>query len=310
MALSKTDICNLALSKIGNERLQLTNQTFDLNTGATYKQCSLHYTPTLHELCRMHSWNVTKRRYQFGAKEIKITIPATQADSGVAEEYTVISTSVDSNGKPTYSNNSSGQTGYINLSYSTTSDVWELTYGSVDKTYTLTSDSWSPNGTYTNNVVITLVKPKFEFDYSYSVPEDTLRVLYVTDTADVYQYAKPIIEWQFERRAILTNCDKLFALIEEVPSVADMNNDPLFQQAFYTLLASKLAVPIAGDQTLFKNLYEEFATVIMPEARRVNGFEMNKYATNDSEWMEATFTSSSASNSYPPFAQTNYNVIP
>ena len=108
MALSKTDLCNLALSKIGNERLQLTNQTFDLNTGATYKQCSLHYTPTLHELCRMHSWNVTKRRYQFGAKEIKITIPATQADSGVEEEYTIISTGTDSYARPKYFNGTSG----------------------------------------------------------------------------------------------------------------------------------------------------------------------------------------------------------
>ena len=86
--------------------------------------------------------------------------------------------------------------------------------------------------------------------------------------------------------------------------------DALFAEVFYTMLAGKLAVPVAGNQDLKDSLVQEFYGVILPEARRVNGFEQNNYAVNDSEWLEATYTTTSSSNSYPPFSQTNYNSIP
>lgn len=60
MALTKTQICNMALSKIGDTRAQLTD--VDTENTSISRQCLLHYEQTLHELVRMHSWNCTKAR--------------------------------------------------------------------------------------------------------------------------------------------------------------------------------------------------------------------------------------------------------
>ena len=68
-----------------------------------------------------------------------------------------------------------------------------------------------------------------------------------------------------------------------------------------------MCTSITGDRSLSLNLLEEFNRVIMPEARRVNGAERLDPPTVDSEWLEATYTSSSSySYSYPPFSQTSY----
>lgn len=60
MALTKTQICNMALSKIGDTRAQLAD--VDTDDTSISRQCLLHYEQTLHELVRMHSWNCTKER--------------------------------------------------------------------------------------------------------------------------------------------------------------------------------------------------------------------------------------------------------
>ena len=60
MSLTKTKLCNLALSKLGSERLLLSD--FDTDTGVLKDTLDLHYTPTLEELVRMHKWNCCTSR--------------------------------------------------------------------------------------------------------------------------------------------------------------------------------------------------------------------------------------------------------
>ena len=60
MSLTKTKLCNLALSKLGSERILLSD--FDTDTGVLRDTLDLHYTPTLEELVRMHKWNCCKAR--------------------------------------------------------------------------------------------------------------------------------------------------------------------------------------------------------------------------------------------------------
>lgn len=64
---TKTDICNLALSLIGDEALQLTDVDTD-NTKVS-RQCLLHYDITLEEVSRMHSWNCLKKRDQMSTSD-------------------------------------------------------------------------------------------------------------------------------------------------------------------------------------------------------------------------------------------------
>ena len=72
MSLTKTKLCNLALSKLGSERVLLSD--FDTDTGVIKDQVDLHYTPTLEELTRMHSWNCCKTRNELSPFKIKVTV--------------------------------------------------------------------------------------------------------------------------------------------------------------------------------------------------------------------------------------------
>ena len=58
--VTKTQICNLALSKLGSDRIQLAD--FSDDTGQVKEQCELFFVPTLEELTRMYSWNCCKKR--------------------------------------------------------------------------------------------------------------------------------------------------------------------------------------------------------------------------------------------------------
>lgn len=58
--VTKTEICNLALSKLGSDRIQLAD--FDNDTGQVKEQCELLFVPTLEELTRMYSWNCCTKR--------------------------------------------------------------------------------------------------------------------------------------------------------------------------------------------------------------------------------------------------------
>lgn len=118
----------MALSKIGNERNQLSNPTFSSNTGSIFNQCDLHYEQTLKELVRMHSWNCCKARSEIGAYKITLTPSDTALASG-AFSGTLTATSTDSNGRPVYTTGTSGQNGYINLAFNDTEQKWSITYG-------------------------------------------------------------------------------------------------------------------------------------------------------------------------------------
>jgi len=314
MALSKTVLTNLALSKIGSDRLQITD--FDTDTTIAGTQARLHYDQTLEELARMHSWSCCKKRTQVGAFEISLAVGSTiSSQSGFSGNLTA--TGTDSNGRPTYTTGTSGTNGYVNLVYDDTNNRWSLTMaynGSDQSAITLSATIHNPNGDYNGGssaatgVTIAVVKPEFEYDYSYRIPQDAERSFYVTDTSAVYNYIKPRVDWNREGNAILTNEPKLFLCYDAVPLPTDM--DSLFAKAFYTMLAIKMAVPITGDRDLASSLLEELNIFVLPEARRVNGFERQDPPTLDSEWLEATVISpSSLSNSWPPFSQTSYGTF-
>jgi len=72
-----------------------------------------------------------------------------------------------------------------------------------------------------------------------------------------------------------------------------------------------LAFPLTEDATLVRLFEDEIATVILPEARRVDAFTGYEMPSVDSEWIEASYSSSSlGSNSLPSFSQSSYGTLP
>ena len=324
MALTKTTLCNMALSKLGSSRVQLSD--FDNDSGEIKSQCALHYEPTLEELTRMHSWNCCKKRQRLSPYKILVKTTGGNIDAlgGGEGKFLFASETLSVSGRPTYVENPTSETSTLKVTfdpenYSGDKGVWNVsglasslgdgtaTTGDVtgDNTYTPAGHTYSVNATDHGSLTIAVVKPDFEYDFSFALPTDAIRSFYLTDSAEVYKFMKPRVDWVIESNAILTNEEKVFLCYDGVPSPVTM--DSLFAQAFATLLAARLAVPLTGERSLSLSLMEEFNQVVMPEARRVNGTERLDPPTIDSEWLEATYTSNSSySNSYPPFSQTSY----
>lgn len=151
--------------------------------------------------------------------------------------------------------------------------------------------------------------PTFGWEYEFDLPSDSLRPLYLTPQQESEAFLRPMIDWRVEGDVILANQEDVWLLYIKEPTPAVM--DPLFAQAFYTLLASKLVVPIGSKATNAQELLTEFMQVIMPEARRVNSFEGKESPVVDSDWLEATYTSpSNLGSSWPPFASSSYGSFP
>jgi len=324
MSLTKTKLCNLALSKLGSERLLLSD--FDTDTGVLKDTLDLHYTPTLEELTRMHSWNCCKKRNELSPYRLKLTPPAgagtqTYIATGVTDSTQITNTlytnyaKYDFNGGYAFavSDSNDGSTlSRLNTNAGINDEKWNLAYFDSSATFNMNSaitNSFDPSGNYEfqngQNFVVEKVKPDFEYDYQYLIPSGAIRSFYLTNSSETYKFMKPRVDWVIEGNSILTNESKVYLCYDGVPEPSAM--DSLFAQAFVTLLASRIATTVTGDRGLSLNLLEEFNRVIMPEARRVNGAERLDPPINDSEWLESTYTSNSSySNSYPPFSQTSY----
>tara|TARA_X000001382_G_scaffold22695_1_gene13805 strand:+ start:15187 stop:16173 length:987 start_codon:yes stop_codon:yes gene_type:complete len=328
MAFTKVDICNLALSKIGNERNQLTNPDFTSNSGVIFDQCNLQYTQTLHQLVRLHSWGCCKARKQLSNPILTVT-----------EGDNIIDLTLSPTDDVTTVNSERRVNRYTatdrTLSYDGTKFVYPLTVffarndDDICQDAELNLDSSSevfssaattsiepPKTTYTgptsvlefSSITVSEKKPIFEYDHIYQIPSDCVRALYLTNEKDSYNFLKPKVDWIREGNTILTNHEKIYLCYEAEPLPENM--DSLFREAFTTLLAHNLTMSVTGDKELSILLLEKFNTVIMPEARRINGFEESKMPTIDSEWLESAYISdASYNNSNPPFSSSSYGTF-
>jgi hypothetical protein len=310
---SKTIATNLALSKLGQDRLQISD--FDSDNTIAGVQARLHYDPALEELTRMHTWSCCKKRTQIGPYKVQIVNGLTFGSTTVILEATGTSAS----GRPIFDSVApntviaSDTDGYIKLEFDEDNGGrWKLTRRqSTTRTHFVTSTEYSPTLTFESGGdigTVTIVKPEFEYDYQFRIPSDAQRSVYTTDQSSSYRYAKSNFAWKREGNAILTDFSPLYICYEAIPATTDF--DPLFGNAFTSYLAYKLAMPVTGDKELALLLQKEFQEIVLPEARRINGFERNESPTIDSEWLEATYTSASSSiTSYPPFSLSSYGTF-
>jgi hypothetical protein len=144
------------------------------------------------------------------------------------------------------------------------------------------------------------------WDNQATIPADSIRILTLTNNDTFYRMLRFNTDWAIEGGLILSNSSGMFILYQKIPTIDEM--DSLFLRAFYTSLAVKLSIPLTGDRKIRSDLLAEFEQIIMPEARRVNGFEGYEHPVVDSEWLEATYTSTgSVGASWPPISSTYTN---
>jgi hypothetical protein len=194
---TKTDIINLALSKLGSERLTLTDSEITDNTLSHAKTVNLHYTNTLDELVRMHKWNCCKARKRLGSYKIQIVNGSSFGSTTVILEATGTSAS----GRPIFDSVApntaitSTTDGYTKLEFDEDNGGrWKLTRRqSITRTHFVTSTAYTPTLTFESDgdiATVTVLKPDFEYSYQHRLPSDFIRTSYVTNTSEVYYYGE------------------------------------------------------------------------------------------------------------------------
>ena len=127
-----------------------------------------------------------------------------------------------------------------------------------------------------------------DYGYDPSAAPEVQRIIYISKVADK-ETIRPKIDFAVTNvvnsnatvKVIQTDVTAAFAQYLVVPDEADM--DMMYVSCLRTLLASKLAIPVAGDVNrkfeLLKYLYEK----LLPEARRANTMEgVNEPAVDES----------------------------
>lgn len=318
---TKTNIVNIALSKLGSSRIQIGD--FDTDNGDIANQVKQLYDFVLQELVRMHSWNCCKRYTKMLPYYLKLTnsgatrdeVNILKFDIGDLGYYGKTNKPDDEIGGYYDCNWVSLQGTYFNLSTQWLPENVEFRLQDQQPEYAYySSSSYAPSFPFTftsgdltpQYPTINLADGRHGYTYDFAIPRTAMRVINLYADSQ-FQYP---LRWSIDfnktgSSRISTNFSDAVLLFDQVPTPVEM--DSMFTSAFTTLLASRLATPLTGSRDLSLSLLNEFNNVILPEAKRINGFENAAAPEIDSAWLEATFTSSGLyNNSWPPFAKSSY----
>jgi hypothetical protein len=216
-SVTKTQICNLALSKLGSDRIQLNDFTND--TGQVKEQCDLHFRSSLEELTRMYAWNCCTKR------------ASANKDSSFSGKY--------------------------------------------------------------------------GFSFSYDLPADAIRVLGIErDATDEMSSGSGTTG--FEKNEFIVVGREIYCQIDTTifihyTAIPEHDSsyrlmDASFLKCFYTLLASRLAVPLTSSTEVEQALIGEFKDICLPDAKRLNSIEGEQSILVDAEYNELPIDSFNYSN--------------
>ena len=190
MSLTKTKLCNLALSRLGSERVLLSN--FDTDTGVIKDQVDLHYTPTLEELTRMHKWNCCKARAKLATGFTVSGLTGNAVDSNGFYIPENVSNMGTVNEKWVHITNTSAD--FIIEAPAPSTVLWTFldgTDGAPNLSSAIETDITNLKRPYeyTFNTSATFVKdvPLFQFKHIHTLPTDYIRATYVTNSDEVYE---------------------------------------------------------------------------------------------------------------------------
>jgi len=337
ISLTKEQLCNMALSKIGNNRSFLTN--FDTDTGTVADLCRLYFDYCIQLLSRMHDWSVTVSYSRLPIRQFLVTFKNSGFPDMVEQVYQCKPFMGISPADYAVQDAGSDASDPDDNVWSTTQTIEYVT----DRWIIYTKNSggvktaiienvttetvpplsgWTTVSAYASTATASEVKefrPQPTWQHRFQTPDNCVRVIYVTNTQAANERVIPNVYWEMDEDGIVCNEPDIYIRFNRLISLHKYDtlgkktrgeHDSIFREAFITLLASKLATGILNDRQLEEKLLNEFYNVHIPEAKRVNGFERNDMPVVDSEWLEATYTSNTmSSNSLPPFSQTSYGTF-
>ena len=105
-----------------------------------------------------------------------------------------------------------------------------------------------------------------DYSYMYMLPSDDLRTLCILDSSD---FSETEEDWRIEGDYLYSNVSP--AYIKYIKRVSDTSLfPPLFIEALYLRLATKMCLKLAQDQSLLTILFQEYS-IAMQSAMCVSG---------------------------------------
>lgn len=287
-AMTKTDIANLALIKIGESLIDSIDDTGDKRA----RLAKLLYEPALREILRAHFWDFAMAvtdMVQAWPKVMTMWEGISQVKLAYVGTY---------NSAPSWSDTgavyapgaAAGRFVYLNGSNWTflqvDPPVIAIGPKSADRPDDPTAAGWSGVGPVADESDPTILG----FGRAFVIPADFLKLRHVLDSEGGR------VE-QFQRRRICGQQCLLAAghetlMLDYVQFVDDPNAyDPLFVTAFSTLLAARLARAITGSEKAEADLLAAYLNVDLPAARTADGHDTQSAENHPlREFLDGTLT--------------------
>ena len=257
-ALTKTQICNLALGRLG------ASQLTDVDTDASVEsiQCLLHYDATLNALLRAHPW-------RFASLWVELVLDAA-ADSGTSTDDTNTTVKLYDTDQAWTDDEWDGY--YVWITGGTgENQIREI--ASNQEEYLVPSVAFTTVPDATSTYEIWKNYPPYPWDYQFDMPSDFKRL---------NQTHSREIRYEIDAGLLKTNESSL--AINYVQTVTVLDSDPLFLEVFTVALAAKLCMPLLRDKTWQRELEAELREVVS-RARMVNLNESKSKPTTQT-WLE------------------------
>lgn len=248
--MTSTDICNMALSRIGEP--PVTDITDSGDSTRARVVAALHYDHTVQELLRTHRWNFAIKRTILEPTWVS---PTAYADNGSGLfRVTKSSHGLSTNDRVTF---------HESTNYAAINGTWRITVinsNTFDLVGSTFSGSSTVDGEYTPAGM-------WDYDYSIAAPADMLRAL------EDERYESQIeTAWVLESGRVLCNTDELeFSYIEDVTDVSRF--DPLFVAHLILRLAIKFETDLRGASAKTQEIAAELVQLTGPVARRIDANE-------------------------------------
>lgn len=281
MATNDTQIANFALAKLGTEQIISINSA----TVKEAKHAKLHYESTKAQVLRDHQWNfanhIATLSLIYPAMTSAISV-ITPYSAGLALEF---ESSLNMDSEYLYTavgpdvfflsdvTDAAGATVRRWTFWHTGGGSTTLkAYASAIAAHPQAVTAWLDATTHATYSGLEFVNPELgNWSYGYSLPADLIKVIKLEqETQQVMRFARGQC---YSTQCLFTNAKpELFLLYTS--NVTDTTQfDPLFEEAFVTLLASRMARAITGMDSAEGNLLTIYHGTILPQARFRDGQE-------------------------------------
>lgn len=120
-----------------------------------------------------------------------------------------------------------------------------------------------------SNLVQNVDKPAFQYEYSFALPADLIRLVQVYDAAGQFYQSN---HWKIEGKNLLTDLNEVNISYIHIPEDID-TLDHLCAQAIVNKLAMKLAYPKTENEKLVTSLTLEYEQITAQRAKSIDAIE-------------------------------------